>query len=310
MDIVGKRKIFLILSGLVTVISILAIMLFGFRLSIEFTGGSKLEIVSTDNKRLDEKVIREAFSSQKIDVVTLQKNTETDFMIRTDTITDAQKNKVLALITQSGSNIKEKSFDTLGPTIGGETRTNALKAIGIALVAITLFIAFAFRKVSRPVSSWKFGVSAIIALMHDVIIVLGIFAILGQFLGVEVDTLFITAVLTIMGFSVHDTIVVFDRIRENLVKNVRNESFDVVVNKSFNDTLARSLNTSVTVVLVLFALILFGGESIRWFIVAFLVGIIVGTYSSIFIASAILVEWYKLDEKGFKFAQLLKRKKK
>lgn len=309
MDIVGKRKIFLIASGILVAICLVSIIIFGFRLSIEFTGGSRLEISSTDNRPLDERKIRNAYSTQKIKIVAVTKNSKTNFNIRSETISEDQKNKVLANIDDTGQKIKENSFDTLGPTIGRETQINALKAIAIALVAITLYIAFAFRKVSRPISSWKFGISAIIALAHDVVIVLGTFAIAGFFLGVEVDTLFITAILTIMGFSVHDTIVVFDRIRENLLKNVRNEPFDKIVNKSFNETLGRSLNTSITVVIVLFALLLFGGESIRWFIIAFLVGIIAGTYSSIFIASAILVEWYKADLRGFKFSKLLRIKK-
>ena len=233
-----------------------------------------------------------------------------DVMVRTDQITDAQKNQVLAKALEQKINIKEKSFDTLGPIIGEETTNNAFKAIGLAILAITLYIAFAFRTVSKPVSSWKFGISAIIALVHDVVIVVGTFSLLGVMFGVEVDVLFITAVLTIMGFSVHDTIVVFDRIRENLIKNVRNHTFEEVVNQSFNETLARSLNTSLTVVLVLFALLLFGGASIKWFIVAFLVGIITGTYSSIFIASAVLVEWYDLNKRGITVKKLLNRKKK
>lgn len=310
MDIVGKRRIFLALSGFATGVSLISILLFGFKLSIEFTGGSKLEIASLDNKTIEVNKVKAVAVKQKIQIVTITKNSATDILVRTNTITDAQKNDYLAKLTDAGVNVKEKSFNTLGPVIGGETRNNALKAIGLAIVAITLYIAFAFRHVSKPISSWKFGISAIIALVHDVLIVLGTFSLLGVLFGVEVDTLFITAVLTIMGFSVHDTIVVFDRIRENLMKNVRNLSFEQVVNQSFNETLARSLNTSLTVVLVLFALLLFGGASVRWFITAFLVGIITGTYSSIFIASAILVEWYFADKRGFRFSNLLKRKKK
>ena len=310
MDIVGKRKIFLIVSGVASAISIISIILFGFKLSIEFTGGSKLEIASPQGARIETAKVKSVFESQKIKVVTITKDSDADITIRTDTISDAQKNMVLAKMNEVGLQVKEKSFDTLGPTIGGETRINALKAVGLAIIAITLYIAFAFRQVSKPISSWKFGISAIIALIHDVVIVIGTFSLLGVLFGVEVDTLFITAVLTIMGFSVHDTIVVFDRIRENLLKNVRNDSFDTVVNRSFNETLARSLNTSLTVVVVLLALLLFGGASIRWFIVAFLVGIITGTYSSIFIASAVLVEWYKADSRGFKISKLLPLRKK
>jgi preprotein translocase subunit SecF len=309
MDIVGKRRIFLAISGIVTGICLLSIILFGFKLSIEFTGGSKLEVASVDNKVIDANKIKTVLSKQKIKVVTVTKSSASDIVIRMDTISDAKKNQALAKLADSGINVKEKSFNTLGPIIGGETRNNALKAVGLAIIAITLYIALAFRHVSKPVSSWKFGISAIIALVHDVLIVVGTFSILGLLFGIEVDTLFITAVLTIMGFSVHDTIVVFDRIRENLIKNVHNLSFEQVVNRSFNETLARSLNTSLTVVLVLFALLLFGGASVRWFIVAFLVGIITGTYSSIFVASAVLVEWYDLNRKGYSILKLLKRKK-
>lgn len=309
MDIVGKRRIFLLISAIATGICLLSILIFGFKLSIEFTGGSKLEIASADNKVIDVNKVKTVATNEKIKIVTITKNTDKDLLIRTDTISDGKKNEFLARLTDEGLNVKEKSFNTLGPIIGGETRNNALKAIGLAIVAITLYIAFAFRHVSKPISSWKFGISAIIALVHDVLIVVGVFSMLGALFNVEVDTLFITAVLTIMGFSVHDTIVVFDRIRENLLKNVRNLTFEQVVNLSFNETLARSLNTSLTVVLVLFALLLFGGASVRWFIVAFLVGIITGTYSSIFIASAVLVEWFDLNKRGITFSKLLNRKK-
>lgn len=308
MDIVGKRRLFLKISGAVTLLSLICIIVFGFKPSIEFTGGSRLEL--TSSAPINVAKVQSVLEGNKINVVTIRQTNDKDIIVRTDTITDSQKNLALQKLNEAKLSVREKSFETLGPTIGDETRSNALKAVGIAIVAITLYIAFAFRHVSKPVSSWKFGVSAIIALIHDVLIVLGVFAILGHFLGVEVDSLFITAILTIMGFSVHDTIVVFDRIRENLIKNVRNLPFKDVVNNSFNETLARSLNTSITVVLVLLALLLFGGESIRWFIVAFMVGMIVGTYSSIFIASAILVEWYTLDEKGFKFSKLLNIKRK
>jgi preprotein translocase subunit SecF len=307
MDIVGKRRIFLSISGIVTLISIVSIVLFGFKLSIEFTGGSKTEIASTNSKVIDIEKAKKAFSDNKIKVVTVTKNSKEDVTFRTDTITDAQKNKVISDINQNGQEVIEKSFNTLGPVIGGEAETDAVKAVIIAIIAITLYIAFAFRQVSRPVSSWKFGISAIIALIHDVLIVAGAFSLFGLFFGVEIDTLFITAVLTIMGFSVHDTIVVFDRIRENLVKNIKNSSFEEVVNLSFNETLARSLNTSLTVVLVLLALLLFGGESIRWFITAFLIGIIIGTYSSIFIASALIVEWNNFDKKEIKISDLKKK---
>lgn len=174
--------------------------------------------------------------------------------------------------------------------IGRELSQKALIALLLASLAIVVYIAFSFRRIPKPASSWRFGIAAVVALIHDVLVVVGIFAILGRFLNVEVDTLFITALLTIIGFSVHDTIVVFDRIRENLLKNMGKRFIDVA-NLSVVQTLGRSLNTSLTVVFVLIALLLFGGETIRWFVVALLVGIISGTYSSIFNATALLVWW-------------------
>lgn len=309
MDIVGKRRIFLSISGILTFLSLLFIVVFGFKLSIEFTGGSKLQVISTNGKEINSTNLKNVIEKDKIKVVSIIKSSKNEAVIRTDTISDTQKNAILAKAEGAGISLKEVSFDTLGPVIGKESKINSLKAVGLAIIAITLYIAFAFRKVSKPLSSWKFGISAIIALIHDVLIVLGAFSLFGLLFDVEIDTLFITAILTIMGFSVHDTIVVFDRIRENLIKNVFSHSFEDVVNQSFNETLARSLNTSITVVMVLLALLIFGGESVRWFIAAFLIGIVTGTYSSIFIASAVLVEWYKFDQRGIKLFRFLKFRK-
>jgi len=166
----------------------------------------------------------------------------------------------------------------------------ALVALTVASIAIVIYIAFSFRKIPKPQSSLKFGIAAVVALIHDILVVVGVFAILGKFLAVEIDALFITALLTVIGFSVHDTIVVFDRIRENLIKHP-GKKFITIANLSVIQTLGRSLNTSLTVIFVLFALLLFGGETIRWFVVALLIGIISGTYSSIFNATALLVWW-------------------
>ncbi|MEK7160411.1 MAG: protein translocase subunit SecF, partial [Patescibacteria group bacterium] len=177
-----------------------------------------------------------------------------------------------------------------------ELTEKALWAIGMASIAIVCYLAYAFRKVPAPLSGWKFGVCAVTALIHDVIVVTGIFSLLGHYLNVEVDSLFVTALLTIIGFSVHDTIVVFDRIRENMRK-MSGKSFAVIVNDSILQTLRRSINTSLTVIFTLLALLFFGGESIRWFIAALLVGIISGTYSSIFNAVPLLVVWEEINEK-------------
>jgi len=190
------------------------------------------------------------------------------------------------------NNINEKRFDSIGPVIGDELKTNAVWAIVIALIAIVLYIGWAFRKVSRPVSSFKYGIIATVALFHDIIITLGVFSALGHFYNVEVGIPFVAALLAILGYSVNDTIVVFDRTRENLIKSGISD-FEEVVNKSVNETLIRSLNTSFTTLLILIVLFLFGGETIKYFIVALIIGISVGTYSSIFIASPLLVTWQK-----------------
>jgi preprotein translocase subunit SecF len=293
-NIVKNKKWFFLLSAIVIIPGLISLALFGLKFSIDFTGGSKLEF-TVQSSRFTEKTARGAFNSQKVKIHKIEKFSQNTYRVQTDPIEQDKKNKIIRELERDGK-ITEKSFETVGPTIGQETLGNAVKAVVVASIAIAAYIAFAFRKVSNPVSSWKYGVTAIVALLHDVLIVVGLFSILGKFFNVEVDSLFITALLTVMGFSVHDTIVVFDRIRENLRKNF-DLKFDVVVNNSLLETLNRSLNTSLTVVIVLFALLLFGGETIRWFIVALLVGIISGTYSSIFNASQLLVAWYERDKR-------------
>ncbi len=295
MNIIGRKNLFFIISGIVIIPGLISLFLFGLKLSIDFTGGSRLELGYKNSKQIDKAIIESAFKKNKAAVSSL-KISGNSISIRSNQLDQKTKTLIITDIKTNTKDVFEKSFDTVGPTIGRETETNALKAVIIASIAITLYIAFAFRKVSRPVASWKFGVCAVIALLHDVLVVAGIFSILGHFAGVEADSLFITALLTVMGFSVHDTIVVFDRIRENLHKNYDNP-FDKVVNNSVLETFNRSVNTSLTVVIVLFTLLLFGGEGIRWFVVALLVGIISGTYSSIFNASPLLVVWYEWDKK-------------
>lgn len=295
MNIIGRKNLFFIISGIVIIPGLISLFLFGLKLSIDFTGGSRLELGYKNSKQIDKAKIENAFKKNKA-VISSLKISGSSISIRSNQLDQKTKTLIITDIKTNAKDVFEKSFDTVGPTIGRETETNALKAVVIASIAITLYIAFAFRKVSRPVASWKFGVCAVIALLHDVLVVAGIFSILGHFAGVEADSLFITALLTVMGFSVHDTIVVFDRIRENLHKNYDNP-FDKVVNNSVLETFNRSVNTSLTVVIVLFTLLLFGGEGIRWFVVALLVGIISGTYSSIFNASPLLVVWYEWDKK-------------
>lgn len=293
MNIIEKRKIFLTISAILILVSIVMLFVRGLNLSIDFTGGSRLELAKELEKgELSRDAIENIYNEQKLKINSIQE-TDKGYRISSSSMSEQQKDKIIEDLKA-----QELSFEFLGPTIGNEAKNKAIVAVLIAILAITTYIAIAFRKSGGVISSWKFGVAAIIALAHDIVITLGAFSLFGLLFEVEVDVLFVTAILTIMGFSVHDTIVVFDRIRENITNNVKRLSFEEVINNSIKETIGRSLNTSVTVIFVLFAMALFGGESIRWFVIAFIIGVLVGTYSSIFIASPILLEWHNFDKNG------------
>lgn len=296
MNIIGHKNWYFGISLLVLIPGIIAIFLWGLNLSIDFTGGSRLTL-SFDNTVGNNQVqiVDKILKAEKIKVAGIEKSNKLIF-VRTAPIDSAQNNKFISELSKELRDVKQQEFETVGPVIGQETTWNAFKAVGIASILIILYVTWSFRSVPKPASSFRFGICAIIALIHDVLVVVGSFAILGHFFGVEVDSLFVTAILTVIGFSVHDTIVVFDRIRENLRKT-GSSNFAKTANESIIQTIGRSLNTSLTVVLVLVALLLFGGESIRWFVVALLIGIISGTYSSIFNAAPLLVLWQEISEK-------------
>lgn len=293
-NLVKNQKYFFIFSGLLIVGSLLALILWGLKPGLDFTGGSLLE-VEYKNDRPSNPAIEEKISPL-VEKPILIPTGDRGIIIKTKAIDEVKHQEVLKSLqelageTKDDSSLKEKRFEMIGPTVSADLRTKSFLAILFVLLAIIAYIAFAFRKVSRPVSSWKYGVCAVIALAHDVIIPSGVFAVLGHFKGVEVDTLFVTALLTVLGFSVHDTIVVFDRIRENLLKYPR-ETFDEIANRSVNQTMVRSINTSLTVLLVLLAAFFLGGESVKYFVLTLIIGVIFGTYSSIFIASSLLVVW-------------------
>lgn len=260
----------------------------GLKLGIDFTGGALLEYSFEKKLNVDE--LNKQISSQGIEIGQTTFSENNTYIIRTKPVEQEKINNLKSYLKEKFGEVTERRVEFVGPVIGSELRQKAIIAVLLASVMIVLYIAFSFRKIPKPASSWRFGVTAVLALIHDILVVVGVFAILGKFLRVEIDTLFVTALLTIIGFSVHDTIVVFDRIRENLTKNIGRKFIDVT-NLSIVQTLGRSLNTSLTVVFVLLALFLFGGETLRWFVVALLVGIISGTYSSIFNATALLVWW-------------------
>lgn len=296
MDIIGKKYLYFLFSLIVIVPGLVSLLLFGLNPSIDFTGGTRITVSLPKQATQDSaNKVKNILEKEKLKV----SNTETSsnlIFVRTQLMDQKQDGRFLLDLKTQLIGAKQEQFETIGPTIGAETTTNAIWAVIVASLFIVIYITWSFRKIPKPASSFRFGISAIVALIHDVLVVIGIFAILGHFFNVEIDSLFVTALLTVIGFSVHDTIVVFDRIRENL-KRVSGVSFAQVVNESILQTLDRSLNTSLTVVLVLLALLLFGGDSIRWFVVALLVGVVSGTYSSIFNASPLLVLWQELSEK-------------
>jgi len=296
------KKGYLLLSGLLLLPGVFSLFVFGLRLSTDFTGGSVTTYsVSPEHNIVDFKepitgVYEEAGVS-----ITSSRLDENEIELRTTPIESAQndvlKEKALALNDSMSQNV----FETIGPSVGKETTKKAFIALGVATGAILLYIAYAFKNVPKPYSSFRFGASAIVAMLHDALLLLGVFSILGKFAHIEVDILFITAVLTVIGFSIHDSIVVFDRIRENLRKLPTSWTFAQVVNFSVIETLNRSFATSLTVMITLLSLFILGGSSVKHFVLALLIGILSGTYSSVFTASPILVLWEE---------QILKRKKK
>ena len=287
MDIIGKRKIWYLISAILIIPGVLALIFWGLNFGLDFKGGTSLETRFIENKSVGQ--VQDILKDLNLSNLTVVSTSQNGIIIKTGTIDQAKHNQISESLNKIGEN-KEQSYESVGPTVSGDIRNKAIMAMIFASLGIILYIAFAFRHVPKPASSWKFGLCAIAALIHDLLFVIGVFAILGHFFHYEIDSLFITALLTIMGFSVHDTIVVFDRIRENLRKH-SSLSFSENVNNSILQTLNRSLNTSLTVLIVLASLYFLGGETLKHFILALLIGITIGTYSSIFNASQLLVSW-------------------
>ena len=283
-------SVYYIISGILIIAAVASLVMFGLKFGIEFTGGSNMEI-DFSGKRPTNEAIQNALSSFNLGDIIIQPTGTNGVILQFRGVDEATHQQILSKINEL-SQVSEKSFQFIGPSIGQELRNKTEIAIVLALLAITLYIAFAFRKVSKPVASWKYGITSLVALFHDILIPLGVFSVLGKLYNVEITIPIIAALLTILGFSVHDTIVIFDRIRENILRKGMGQ-FDQIVNWSLNQTIGRSISTVLTVLFVMISLYFFGGQTLKYFALSLIIGITCGAYSSIFIASPLLVSWNK-----------------
>jgi len=282
--------VYYLISGILVTATIVSLFMFGLKFGIEFAGGSNMD-VEFQAARPSNEIIQSALKSFNLGEITVQPTGPIGAIMKFRGVDEATHQQILVELNKL-TPTTEKSFQYIGPSIGQELRNKTQLAMLLALAAITLYIAFAFRKVSKPVSSWKYGITSLLALSHDVLIPIGVFSILGKFYNVEITIPIIAALLTILSFSVHDTIVIFDRIRENILRRGMGQ-FEETVNWSLNQTLGRSISTVATTLLVIVSLYFFGGETLKYFALTLIIGITAGAYSSIFIAGPLLVSWYK-----------------
>lgn len=286
-NFVKYRRVYFTISGFLILISLISLGLFGLELGIDFNGGTILEVEYEDS-RLSNQEVEQRISDFELGEVLVQPTGDKGIIIRMENISEETHQDVLERLGEDGQ-IEEIRFETIGPVIGREVKEKTKLVVALAIISILLYVTFAFRKISHPIKSWQYGIATILALFHDVLIPIGIFAILGKLYSVEISIPIITALLTVFGYSVNDTVVVFDRIRENLTK--KDLRFEDAVNESLNQNLSRSISTSLTTLFVLSAIFFFGGYTLRYFSFALILGIILGTYSSICLAAPILVTW-------------------
>lgn len=291
MLIVTYRKFFYVITGILVALSLAVTILWGVNPGIDFTGGALIEVSYPAGRPTTEE-ISSTLGNLGLTGYSVRSSGDAEYIIRAQTVSDLARAALPNALSLNGKNPATiVQLTQVGPTIGVELQQKAYLALGLVLLAIVLFVTFAFRSVSRPVSSWVYGLIALVALAHDVIVPVGAFAILGHFFGAQADALFVTAILTILGFSVHDTIVVFDRVRENLRLRGEHskEDFAMTAGRSLNQTIVRSVNTSLTVAVSLLVLFFIGPVSTQDFALTLLIGIIAGTYSSVALATPLLV---------------------
>lgn len=282
------RKIYFIFSVILILASIVLLTIFGLKPGIDFTGGSILEIEYGETRSSNSEIL-EKLKEFDLGTLYIQPTGEKGVILRMKEIDEDIHQQILEKL-QEGKELEERRFELIGPTIGRELKRKTIIVIALALLLMILYIALAFRRIQRPLRSWQYGIASVIALSHDILIPLGIFALLGRFYNVEISIPVITALLAVLGYSINNTVVVFDRVRENLLR--RGELFEEIVNISLNQTLTRQINTSLTTLFVSLAVFFFGGSTLEYFALALILGILAGTYSSIFLAGPILVAWY------------------
>lgn len=292
-NFIQKRVYFYALSLILIVASIVAVSVWGLRLGIDFKGGTLMEVQFASELAPTADLVREKLTPLNLRSLSVQPTENFGMILRYLSSDETANDQVLTTLKEFDKDLNQRRVDFIGASVSSQIKRQAFTGTLFAIIGIALYIAWAFRRVSQPISSWEYGLGAIVALGHDILITVGVFSVLGHWYGIEIGVPFIAALLTILGYSVNDTIVVYDRVRENLLRSRSGTSFETIVNHSLNETIVRSLNTSLTVIIVLVAIALLGGESVRWFAVALLVGVGFGTYSSIFIASALLVTRYR-----------------
>lgn len=299
-NFIDKRNIFFSLSALMVALSVVALFVFGLNPSIDFTGGSLISLKFTESRPELTQMQSTLGDLGNLGPILAQTNGEKGYSLKLRFITEEEHQQMLAKIRSNyekdNNKVLEERIETIGPAISSTLKQRSWFATAGVVITVILYVAYSFRKVSKPVQSWKFGVSTIISLVHNVGITMGIFAVLGHYYGIQVDIPFVVALLTILGYSVNDNIVVLDRIRENLMYRRVND-FGVLANNALNETIWRSLNTSFTILLVFVALLVFGDKAIFNFSLALIVGIVISAYSSVFLAAPLLVAWERFDKK-------------
>lgn len=283
------RKIYFIFSGLLIIAAIASLIVFGLKPGIDFTGGSILELEYSGDRPQNSEILNQ-LNDLDLGTVYVQPTGEKGVILKMKDINDDLRQQIVQKLNEK-EEVRQSRFESIGPTIGQELKQKTKIVVVIALLSIIIYIALAFRRIQKPIRSWQYGIASCIALSHDILIPLGAFSILGKFYGVEVSIPVITALLAVLGYSVNNTVVVFDRVRENLLR--QGGFFEELVDASLNQTLTRQINTALTTLFVSFAIFIFGGETLKYFALALILGISAGTYSSIFLAGPMLVAWFK-----------------